>query len=98
MLSGDHRPYSSKASGSIFEHILVMCLHLGRPLISGETVHHKNGVRDDNRLDNLELWSSSQPPGQRVEDKADWAIEILRTYRPECLVQPTRDEEADSNG
>lgn len=69
----------------IAQHRLVMEQHLGRELLSTETVHHKNGQRSDNRLANLELWSSAQPPGQRVEDKVAWMVEFLALYAPERL-------------
>ena len=53
---------------------------LGRPLYSHETVHHINGVRADNSPENLELWSSSHPPGQRVIDKLTWARGLIKQY------------------
>jgi hypothetical protein len=62
----------------VAEHRVVMEQSLGRPLLRGETVHHVNGIRDDNRLENLELWYSPQPYGQRVEDLIRYAVTVHR--------------------
>lgn len=71
---------NADSRGLILEHRAVMVQMLGRPLTKGENVHHKNGVRDDNRPENLELWVTAQPSGQRPEDLVTWAKEILDRY------------------
>ncbi len=71
---------NARHKGKIFEHVFVMSEYLGRPIRKGENVHHKNGIRNDNRIENLELWHRGQPPGQRVEDKIAWAKEFLEEY------------------
>lgn len=65
----------------VAEHRQVMEQLLGRDLLPGETVHHRNGVRTDNRPENLELWVSTQPAGQRVDDLLAWAETIIARYR-----------------
>lgn len=66
-------------------HRLVMARHLQRCLLPGETVHHRNGDRQNNALRNLELRVGAHGKHQAVEDAVEWACELLRRYAPERL-------------
>jgi len=79
MLWASDHPRAGKGQ-YVFEHIIVMERALSRYLLPTESVHHRNGVRDDNRPENLELWTKPQPTGIRVSDAAAWAREILAQY------------------
>lgn len=68
---------------TIYQHRTVMEEYLNRPLLKKENVHHKNGNRSDNRIENLELWVKFQPSGQRAKDLLEWAELIIARYGPE---------------
>ena len=93
--------YLTVGKTRMLAHRAVMERLLGRPLLPREEVHHVNGQRSDHRTNgplvnfrsgNLELWNKSQPAGQRVVDKVEFAVEILREYAPHLLTAQTRSD------
>jgi len=95
LLSGKHSHPNAQKNGRIMEHIFIWSQHFGRPLKKGENIHHRNGIVDDNRIENLELWSSVQPSGQRVEDKISWAKELLSQYGFKIIRKPKAESPSD---
>lgn len=80
ILKPEH-PNANK-SGYVREHVYVMSKHMGRAMHKGETVHHKDGNRENNDISNLELWTSNHQPGQRISDLIESAWKIIDKYDP----------------
>lgn len=62
-----------------YEHDLIMEAAIGRPLTFGEVVHHKNGVKTDNRAENLEVTTASE---HMAHHDAERGRDVLGRFKP----------------
>lgn len=88
----DRHHHRADKAGFVFEHIKVMEQTLGREMLPNEYVHHKNGINNDNRPENLELWVTGQPFGQRVNDRGKFYVEFILTHLGLALKDVTLNE------
>jgi len=75
------------------QHRYIYEQHYGIKLLPHQNIHHINGIRTDNRIENLELWDTSQPSGQRIEDKIEFYFSILNQYKNHPLYKDIIDEQ-----
>jgi hypothetical protein len=87
LVNSPHHPNTINKNGQVYEHVFVMSQKLGRAITKNESIHHKNGIRDDNRPENLELrLNNHHPKGQSVEkDLIPYWKKMLEQYAPELL-------------
>jgi HNH endonuclease len=64
----------------MLEHRFVMQNHLGRPLLRTETVHHKDGNRANNAIENLELKAGNHGKGIDARDHVQASIDAITHY------------------